>query len=102
MQTILLQAGDPATNMFFFLAMIGVFVFMIVLPQRKRSREQKTFMSDLKKGQKVVTSSGILGKINKIEDQIITLDLDGKTFVKITRNAISKELTDAVYPNQPV
>lgn len=103
MQTIFLQAGgDATTNLLFFFAMIGIFIFMIVLPQRKRSKEQKSFMADLKKGQRIVTSSGILGKINKIDDQIITLDLDGKTFIQVTRNAISKELTDAVYPNQSV
>lgn len=102
MSNLFLQVGggDAYTNMFFFIAMVGIFVFMVILPQRKQRREQKSFMEELKKGQKVVTSSGILGKINKIEDQIITLDLDGKTFIKITRNAISKELTDAVYPNQ--
>lgn len=102
MNSLFLQAGDASTNLLFFLAMIGIFVFMIVLPQRKKSKEQKAFMADLRKGQRVVTSSGLLGKINKIDDQIITLDLDGKTFVQITRNAISKELTDAVYPPQSV
>lgn len=93
-----LQSGAGATNLFFFVAMIGVFIFMIVLPQRKRTKEQKTFMESLAKGQEVVTSSGILGRINKIEDQIVTLEVDTKTFLRITKNAISKELTDALTP----
>lgn len=100
MPSLFLQAADGMTNILFFLAMIGIFVFMIVLPQRKRSKEQKSFMADLHKGQNIVTSSGILGKINKLDDQIITLELDSKTFIRVTRNAISKELTDAVYPSE--
>lgn len=100
MPSLFLQAADGMTNLFFFLAMIGVFVFMIWLPQRRQRRDQKTFMTELKKGQNIVTSSGILGKINKIDDQIITLELDSKTYIRVTRNAISKELSDAVYPNQ--
>ncbi|MEL6142522.1 MAG: preprotein translocase subunit YajC [Bacteroidota bacterium] len=96
--SLILQAGGAgATNMLFFLAMIGIFFFMILLPQRKRSREQKSFMASLEKGMQVVTSSGILGRINKIDEQIVTLEVDTKTFIQVTRNAISKELTDAVY-----
>jgi len=98
MHFFLQAGGDPTTNMLFFLAMIGIFFFMIILPQRRRSREQKKFMGELEKGQEVVTSSGILGRINKIDDQVITLEVDNKTYLRITRNAISKELTDAIYP----
>ena len=97
--TLFLQsAADPMTNMFFMLAMLFVFVFLIILPQRRRRREQKAFMDNLSKGDEVVTSSGFLGRISKIEDHIVTLDMGNKTFFRITRNAISKELTDAIYP----
>lgn len=96
--TLLLQAGgSTSTNLFFLVAMIAVFFFMIILPQRKRTKEQKTFAEDLKTGKNVVTSSGILGRINKIEDHIITLEVDTKTYLKVTKNSISKELTDAIY-----
>lgn len=98
---LLLQAGgDPTTNMFFLLAMVGVFIFMIVLPQRKRTKEQKTFMSELDRNQDVVTASGILGKIIKIEDEIVTLEVDSKTHIRVTKNAISKELTHAIFPKK--
>ena len=41
--------------------------------------------------------NGILGKVVRIEDKIVTLDV-GKTQIQLTKNAISKELTDAIYP----
>ncbi|MGB3548696.1 MAG: preprotein translocase subunit YajC [Saprospiraceae bacterium] len=102
MTNLFLQfGGGGANNLFFLAAMLAIFVFMIFLPQRKKSKEQKTFMSDLEKGQEVVTASGILGRINKIDDSIITLDIGtggSKNFVRVTKNAISKELTDAIFP----
>ncbi len=96
---IILQAGGGLfTNGFFMIAMLAVLVFTMIIPQRKRSKQQKTFMSGLTKGQRVVTASGILGIIDKVEDNIISLNVGNKTYIQVTKNAISKELTDAIYP----
>ena len=54
-------------------------------------------MDSLQKGDDVVTASGMLGKINKMEENIITLEVGSKVYIKVTKNAISKEMTDAVY-----
>lgn len=90
--------GSPTTSLFFMMAMIGVFVVLIILPQRKQRKQQEKFTEELSKGDEVVTSNGMLGRVTKIEDNIVTLDLGNKNFVRFTRNAISKQLTDAVYP----
>ena len=94
-----LQAGGSIfTSGFFMVAMLAVIVFTMVIPQRKRSKQQKTFMSELRKGSRVVTASGILGTIDKVEDNIVTLNVGNKTYLQVTKNAVSKELTDAIYP----
>lgn len=80
------------------IAMLAVLVFTMILPQRKRSKQQKAFMSSLTKGQRVVTASGILGIVDKVEDNVISLNVGNKTYIQVTKNAISKELTDAIYP----
>lgn len=80
--------------------MLAVIVIFMVLPQRKKSREQKNFLENLKKGDEVVTSNGMLGRIDKIEGAIVTLNIGNKTYVRYTKNAISKELTHAVYPQE--
>jgi preprotein translocase subunit YajC len=100
MTNILLQAGGGGlfTNGFFMILMLVVLIFTMVIPQRKKAKEQKTFMEGLDKGQEVVTASGILGRIDKIEDKIITLNLGNKTYIRVTKNSISKELSDAIYP----
>ena len=54
-------------------------------------------MEDLQKGDKVVTASGILGQINKIENDIVTLEVGTKTFIQVTKDAISKEMTARIY-----
>jgi len=46
----------------------------------------------------VVTASGVIGRINKIENEIITLQVDAKTFLRVTKSSISKDLTDTVEP----
>lgn len=98
-EPIWLQASsNPGTLNFVFLgAMMLVFWLFLIRPQTKKQRDQKKFMDDLKKGDQIVTSSGILGKITKIEDQIITIEAGAKVYLRITRNAISKEMTESVY-----
>ena len=100
----LLQAGggDIFTNGFFMIAMLAVLVFTMIIPQRKQRKQQKEFMGGLAKGQEVVTASGILGRIDKVEDDIVTLNVGNKTYIRVTKNAISKELTDAIYPPKAV
>ena len=94
-----LQAtGGLFTNGFFMIAMLAVLIFTMILPQRRRSKQQKEFMGGLAKGQRVVTASGILGTIDKVEDNIVSLNVGNKTYLRVTKNAISKELTDAIYP----
>ena len=100
--TILLQAsgsGGGIVQMVFFGAMILIFWFFMIRPQAKRQKEQGSFMSNLEKGDQVVTASGIIGKVNKIDGNTITLEV-GKTFIPFTRAAISKEMTDAYFSSE--
>lgn len=80
--------------------LVAVMYFFFIRPQAKRQRQQQAFLDQLDKGQDVVTSSGILGRIVKIEDQIITLEVDQKSFMRVTRSSISKEFTEGVFPNK--
>jgi preprotein translocase subunit YajC len=101
MQTLIfLQGGGGNGGMFnllFFGLIIAVFWLFIIRPQSKRQKEQTRFGSTLEKGKDVVTASGMLGKINKIEGDVITLEVGTKTFIKVMKSAISKEMTDSLY-----
>ena len=101
MTSIFLQASGSALGglmpMFLMLAVIVIFM---VLPQRRKAKEQKKFLDELQKGREVVTASGMLGRIDKIEGNIVTLNVGNKTYIRCTKNAISKELTDAIYSQE--
>ena len=98
MESLFLQAsGSPLTGLLPMFLMLGVIVVFMVLPQRKKAKEQKTFEDALEKGKEVVTASGMLGRIDKIEGAIVTLNVGNKTYIRVTKNSISKGLTDAVH-----
>lgn len=81
-----------------FLPLIGiviVFYFFFIRPQQKKAKEQNSFAENIAKGDDVVTASGIMGKVNKIEGNVVTLQVDQKVFIRVTKNSISKEMTEA-------
>ena len=72
--------------------MIAVFYFLIIMPQRKRIKQEKSFESNLKVGDKVITKAGIHGKIAEIAENTIVIEtMSGK--LKMEKNAISVEAT---------
>ena len=75
--------------------LIAIFYFFFIRPSAKKQKEQDAFLTSLEKGKEVVTSSGIIGKISKISDKEITLQVSDKTFMRVTRGSISNELTQA-------
>lgn len=78
----------------FLLLMVVVFVFFIILPQQRRQKKEKNFMKALSKGDRVITKSGIHGKIaelNDKDDTCVVETLAGK--IKMERSAISLELS---------
>jgi preprotein translocase subunit YajC len=96
----LLQASTTGSsswiNLIFIVSMFLVFWLLMIRPQAKRQKEQKLFQESLDKNNDVVTSSGILGRISKIEDTIVTLEVSPKVYIRVTKNAISKELTENI------
>ena len=75
--------------------MFVVVFFFFIRPQAKKQKEQVKFLEALDKGEEVVTTSGMIGRINKIDGSIVTLAIAEKTFVRITKGSISKEMTEA-------
>ena len=78
----------------FLLLMLVVFFFFIILPQQRRQKKEKNFMRDMKKGDRIITKSGIHGKIMELNDKdntFIVETMAGK--LKIERSAISLEMS---------
>ena len=92
-----LQAATPSllTSLWPLLLMFVVIFFFFIRPQAKKQKEQVKFLEALDKGDEVVTASGLIGRINKIEGSIVTLVIGEKTFIRVTKGSISKEMTEA-------
>lgn len=65
-----------------------VFYFLLIRPQQKQAKEHQAFLSELKRGQKVVTKGGIFGDITEIKENILTLAIAKDVEIKVTRDAI--------------
>ena len=104
---IVLQAGGIAGSLMESLPLIliiVVFYFFFIRPQSKKQKEQLSFVDAMDKGDEVVTASGMIGRINKMDEHTVTLQVDTKTFIRVTKNSISKEMTESVSAalNEPV
>jgi preprotein translocase subunit YajC len=75
---------------------IVVFWFFMIRPQMKRQKELKNFRDQLKKGDKIVTTGGIYGKVLEIEDYFIIMEVEGQNRLKVDKSAVIKDMTDAV------
>ena len=94
---IWLQAQPNAIFQFLPLILIVLVMYVFFIrPQAKKQKEQKKFIDELSKGKEVVTNSGIIGKIIKLSDNEITLQVDQKSQLRLLRSMVSKELTESL------
>ena len=92
----LLQAPGGGSFQFIFLGlMILVFWLFFIRPQAKKQKQQKSFIDNLQKGDKVITIAGIHGTINKVnEDGTINLEINPGSYIKMEKASISMEMTN--------
>ena len=81
--------ADPLTSLLPLVFIFVVFYFLMIRPQSKKAKEHKQMIEALAKGDEVVTSGGLLGKLTKIGDNFVELELAEGITVKLQRNAIA-------------
>ncbi|MBK9294467.1 MAG: preprotein translocase subunit YajC [Oligoflexia bacterium] len=67
-----------------------VFYFLVARPQQKKLKEQQNFLANLKRGDSVLTTSGIFGEVVGITDLFITLQISENTKIKILKSQIAR------------
>jgi len=89
-------AGGAATNPLLQFAplviLFGIFYFMLIRPQMKRAKEQRTMVSALAKGDEVITTGGLLGRIDDISESFITLEVAPNVKLKLQKGAVTTVL----------
>ncbi len=94
------QQGGGMVQLVMMGAIILVFWLFMIRPQAKKAKDQKKFVDDMQKADKVVTIAGIHGTINKInEDGTLQLEVSPGSYLKIEKSTISMEWTAAI--NKP-
>lgn len=85
-------ASDPTGGMMQFLPLIVIFVlfyFMLIRPQMKRAKEQKNMIDALQKGDEVITTGGQLGKVVKVSENYVSVEIAADIVVQVQKAAIT-------------
>jgi preprotein translocase subunit YajC len=90
------QGAQPNPFMTFLplILIIVVFYFFMIRPQMKKQKELASFRNSLEKGDKVVTTGGIYGKVLEIKDNTVLLQVDDNVKIRVDKAAIVKDMSD--------
>lgn len=107
MNLFLLQAaqggGSGMSTIIMMVLMFAVFYFFLIRPQSKKAKEAQSFIDTLKAGDRVITNSGIHGKIVSVndEDKTFMIQVDGPTRLKMEKSAVNAELSKTLNATPP-
>ncbi len=91
------QGGSQWFSLVMMGGIILVFWLFMIRPQAKKAKEQKTFIDNLQKGDKIVTIAGIHGVVNKVNDDgTLQIEVNPGSYIKIEKSAVSLEWTSAL------
>jgi preprotein translocase subunit YajC len=88
-------ASSPGADLMTFLPMIAIFVvfyFLLIRPQQKRAKETRAMLEALQKGDEIVTAGGIVGRIAKLTDQYVDLEIAPNVEISVQRAAVAQLL----------
>ena len=81
-------AQDPILGLLPFVVIFVLFYFMQIRPQMKRAKEQKKMIEALQKGDEVITTGGVLGKITKVSDQYMSLEIADNVVIQVQKATV--------------
>ena len=79
------------------LLMFGLMYFLIIRPQSKRAKEHSAMVQGLSKGDEIVTSGGILGRIEQVDEQFVTLKIDNSTSIRVQKHTVGAVMPKGTY-----
>jgi preprotein translocase subunit YajC len=84
--------ADMLTSFLPMIAIFVVFYFLLIRPQQKRAREQRELLTALEKGNEVVTGGGLVGRISRLSDQYVTMEIAPNVEVTVQRASVTQLL----------
>ncbi len=85
-------AGSGMMTIIFIVVLGGMFYFMLIRPQNKRMKEHREMLSQLGRGDEVVTNGGIAGRVEELGESFVTVEVADKVKLKVQKHAISQVL----------
>lgn len=82
-------AGPGLPDLLFIVVIFAVFYFLLIRPQQKRAKEHKAMVDALSKGDEIVTGGGLLGRITKVGDSFIEVEIADGLEVKVQRGSVA-------------
>jgi len=85
-------SGAQTSQVSFIVMMVVIFgamYFLMIRPQMKRQKELRTMLAAIAKGDEVVTTGGVLGKVTKVTDDYVSLDIAENTEITVQKTAVS-------------
>ena len=92
-------AGGGYESIILIVLMFAVLYFLMIRPQMKRAKEHKSLLETLQKGDEVVAAGGMLGRISKINENYVTLEIADKVEVQVQRPAVQLVLPKGTLKN---
>lgn len=80
--------ADPLASLILPIGLVVLFYFFLIRPQSKRQKEHKAMVADLQKGEEIVTTGGMLGKITNVGENFVTLEISKDACIHIQKNSI--------------
>ena len=85
---------NPIMTFLPMILIIAVFYFFMIRPQMKKQKEVAAFRNSLAKGDKVVTTGGIYGKIIELKDNYVLLQIDDNVKIRVDKSALVRDMSD--------
>lgn len=90
------EAQNPLMSLLPFLLIIVVFYFFMIRPQMKRQKELRKYRDALKKGDKIITTGGIYGRVLEVKDAQVIMEIADDVKIRIDKSAVIMDMSDAV------
>lgn len=84
--------GDLLATMLPMVAIFAIFYFLMIRPQQKKAKEHRAMVDALEKGNEVITAGGIAGRVSKVDDQYVTVEIATGVEIHVQRHAVSQLL----------
>ena len=88
------EGQNPLLTFLPLILVFVVFYFFMIRPQVRKQKELSNYRNTLKKGDKIITSGGIYGKVTDVKDNTVTVDVADGVLLKIDKSAVLKDSTD--------